>query len=102
MIVYSQFFQPEHVKAFDLGDSSIGSGPLSLETPSKIRNKRKRSSGISNVDGQSPKKRKSSDGTSDDKKQKKTKRGRPSLEKGKTISRVSFSLQVIFSLNASF
>ena len=85
--IYS--FQPEFVNQFSLGESSTGIGPLSLETPSKIKNKRKRSSGKHDSVSESPsKKRKSSDGDEshlpDSKKKKQTsvKKGRKSSEKG--------------------
>ena len=67
----------------------MGSGPLSLETPSKIKNKHKRSSGKHNSISESPsKKRKSIDinesNLPDDKKQKQgaVKRGRKSSDTG--------------------
>ena len=55
-------FQPNFVEKYSLGHSSIGSGPLSLETPLKLKNKRKRSSGKSEEEVSPAKKRKSSDG----------------------------------------
>ena len=74
---------------FSLGESSIGNGPLSLETPSKIKNKRKRSSGKHDSVSESPsKKRKSLDTgenqlpDSNKKKQGTVKKGRKSSEKG--------------------
>ena len=72
----------------------MGAGPLSLETPSKIKNKRKRSSGKPEIGNQSPsKKRKFSDGSGttspDSKKQNKAseKKNRKSPGKGKGYSR---------------
>ena len=76
---------------YSLGESIIGSGPLSFETPAKLKNKRKRSAGKQESVNESPsKKRKLSDVDDghlhDNAKQKTpTKRGRKSLEKGREV-----------------
>jgi len=80
--------EPEVVIQYSLGESNIGSGPLSFETPAKLKNKRKRSAGKQDSVNESPsKKRKSTDADDvhsyDNTKQKTPgKRGRKSSEKG--------------------
>ena len=74
---------------YSLGESNIGSGPLSFETPAKLKNRRKRSAGKQDSVNESPsKKRKSTDAddvhSHDNTKQKTPgKRGRKSSDKGR-------------------
>lgn len=92
------------MEKFSLGESSIGTGPLSLNTPSKVRNKKKRFSAKTGSDSQSPaKKRKLLDDSEtslpDDKDQKSAneKKGRRNSGKGKGKSWIKLSMHLCVS-----